>query len=270
MNSDGDRLPADANSTEPGSAPVIPRHWLDRTPARLFAGRAGTSYSTQTLLSLRIDHAAALDAVRAEVDAKLLRDLDLETFSSRAPDAETYLLRPELGRSLDPAARVEIASRYEHGTDLQICVGDGLSAAAVDRQVPRLLPLLLEGARSRSWRCGRPFFIRRCRVGILNEIGETLDPRVVLLLIGERPGLATAESLSAYLAHRPRVGCTDADRNLISNIHDRGSPPEAASRAILDLVARMMEQGISGVALKEPPPPPPSSRILPPSEGRVP
>src|SRR5205085_5669628 len=127
------------------------------------------------------------------------------------------------------------------GADLQIVVGDGLSAAAVRAQVPALLPLLAEGARQRGWGVGRPFFIRYCRVGVLNDVGELLSPAVVVLLIGERPGLATAESLSAYLAYRPRPGHTDAMRNLISNIHARGVPPEAAAPRLLALVEKMRQ-----------------------------
>src|SRR5262249_20927309 len=98
---------------------------------------------------------------------------------------------------------------------------------------------------------GRPFAVRYCRVGVLNDVGELLDPAVVVLLIGERPGLATAESLSAYLAYRPRPGHTDAQRNLISNIHGRGVAPEAAAARTLTLAAKMKEMQPSGVAVKE-------------------
>jgi ethanolamine ammonia-lyase small subunit len=121
-------------------------------------------------------------------------------------------------------------------------------------QVPELLPLLERGARGRAWRFGHPFFIRNCRVGILNDLGEILQPNVVVLLIGERPGLATAESLSAYMAFRPAAGQTDVNRNLISNIHVRGTPPAEAAERVLRLAARMMRDQMSGVALKEEPP----------------
>jgi ethanolamine ammonia-lyase small subunit len=118
-------------------------------------------------------------------------------------------------------------------------------------QVPSLLPLLAVGAAVRGWRFGRPFFIRHCRVGILNEIGARLDPAVVVLLIGERPGLATAESLSAYLAYRPRPDQTDAHRNLISNIHCRGTTPADAAPRILRLAFRMTQLRQSGITVKE-------------------
>ena len=107
-----------------------------------------------------------------------------------------------------------------------------------------------EGAEQRGWKIGQTFVIHHCRVGILNEIGELLNPRVVVLLIGERPGLATAESLSAYMAYRPAVH-TDADRNLISNIHARGLSPQEAAARILNLADQMMKAGMSGYLLKE-------------------
>jgi ethanolamine ammonia-lyase small subunit len=114
-----------------------------------------------------------------------------------------------------------------------------------------LLPLFVQRAQELGWSIGQPFVIRHCRVGVLNHIGELLQPRVVVLLIGERPGLATAESLSAYMAYRPRPGHTDADRNLISNIHARGVLPGDAANRIVDLVQQMMAKQLSGAQLKE-------------------
>ena len=134
---------------------------------------------------------------------------------------------------------------------MQIAIGDGLSVPAIGAQVPRLLPLLVAGAQTRGWSVGQPFIIHHCRVGIVNEIGELLRPRIVLLLIGERPGLATAESLSAYMAYQPDRTHSDANRNLISNIHSRGLSAEEAAARILNLCAQMIRLRISGVALKE-------------------
>jgi ethanolamine ammonia-lyase small subunit len=228
-----------------------------RTPARLLVGRSGTAYRTATQLELREDHAAALDAVHAELDlerdfaADFLERWGIFEVRTRAESKETFLLRPDLGRQLSDAARAEVVRLCTAGTDLQVAVGDGLSAAAVAAQVPRLLPLLEGGTQKRGWRFGRPFVIRHCRVGVLNDIGELLDPAVVVLLIGERPGLATAESLSAYLAYRPRAGHTDAHRNLISNIHVRGVPCEAAALRIVNLAAKMIDARASGIGVKE-------------------
>jgi ethanolamine ammonia-lyase small subunit len=130
-------------------------------------------------------------------------------------------------------------------------IGDGLSVTAVALQVPRLLPLLCEGAKTRGWSVGEIFAIRYCRVGMLNEIGELLAPKVAVLLVGERPGLATAESLSAYMAYQPKASDTDANRNLISNIHARGVSTEQAAERILNLAASMMKTQKSGCQLRE-------------------
>jgi ethanolamine ammonia-lyase small subunit len=228
-----------------------------RTPARIFVGRTGPAYRTRTWVELRSDHAAARDAVYTELD--LNRDLGplfvskwaLFEVATLAHTKHEFLLRPELGRSLSDAARAELANRCPRGADLQVVIADGLSATAVRIQVPALLPLLAAEAKSRGWRFGQPFFIRHGRVGTLNDIGEILDPTVVVLLIGERPGLATAESLSAYMAYRPRIGHDDARRNLISNIHLRGSPPDQAASRIAQLGAKMIELETSGVTVKE-------------------
>jgi ethanolamine ammonia-lyase small subunit len=228
-----------------------------RTPARILTGRAGASYRTGTLLQLRQDHAAARDAVHAEID--LLRDLGAEVVvrfglfevRTRAVTKSQYLMRPDLGRQLDDESRNRLVARCPASVDLQLAIGDGLSAAAVAVQVPGLLPLLAEGVARLGWRVGQAFFIRHCRVGVLNDIGALLDPAVVVLLIGERPGLATAESLSAYLAYRPRPGHTDAQRNLLSNIHARGVGHEEAASRILALAAKMRALQTSGVAVKE-------------------
>src|SRR6516165_1469458 len=186
-----------------------------RTPARILVGRAGPSYPTATQLELRRDHAAALDAVQAELDLKrdfgrdIIDHFGLFEAMTAAGDKTEYLMRPDLGRRLKDAARAEIVRQCPAGADLQVAIGDGLSAAAVVAQVSVLLPLLEQQTRERGWTFGRPFVIRHCRVGVLNDIGALLDPAVVVLLIGERPGLATATSLSAYMAYRPRYGHDD-------------------------------------------------------------
>jgi ethanolamine ammonia-lyase small subunit len=121
----------------------------------------------------------------------------------------------------------------------------------VKAQVPALLPRLLALAREAGWSVGEAFFVRHCRVGVLDDVGEILHPVVAILLVGERPGLATAESLSAYMAYRPRPGDSDARRNLISNIHQRGVPIEEAAGRILALAGRLRTRQLSGVEVKE-------------------
>lgn len=228
-----------------------------RTPARLLAGRSGAAYRTNTQLELRQAHAAARDAVRAELglftnpDNEFIRKWNLFEVCSRAANKDEYLLRPDLGRQLNEASRAEVNRRCIKGRDLQIVIGDGLSVTAVAMQVPRLLQQLYDGAITRGWSVGNTFVIRYCRVGILNEIGELLSPKVAVLLIGERPGLATAESLSAYMAYQPKGSDTDANRNLISNIHARGVSTEQAVQRILNLARSMTNARQSGFQLRE-------------------
>jgi ethanolamine ammonia-lyase small subunit len=240
--------------------PEIVRKIRARTPARLLVGRAGAAYRTSTQLDLREAHAAARDAVRAELNAEQAFGKDfvntwkLFEVSTNAVLKGEYLLRPELGRHFADDSRAELQSRCSSQNNLQIAIGDGLSVSAVAAQVPLLLPLIIDGARQRHWKIGQTFVIHHCRVGILNEIGELLSPRVALLLIGERPGLATAESLSAYLAYQPSDAHTDADRNVISNIHAKGLSPQEAAARILNFAARMIKTSSSGYQLKEAPP----------------
>lgn len=228
-----------------------------RTPARILVGRAGPAYHTATQLELRRDHAAALDAVHAELElerdfgADFLERWQLFEVRTLAGSKAEYLMRPDLGRRLDDVARAAIVRHCPRGAALQIVIGDGLSAAAVIAQVPALLPLLTAEATGAAMTVGRAFVVRHCRVGVLNDVGALLDPEVVVLLIGERPGLATAESLSAYMAYRPRAGHSDAQRNLISNIHGRGVPVAEAARRIIALAGKMRQLQASGVTVKE-------------------
>jgi ethanolamine ammonia-lyase small subunit len=255
MPSEDDKL-AQPDSPETDLSEIV-KKVRAQTPARLLAGRSGAAYRTNTQLELREAHAAARDAVRAELALStnlgddFIHKWNLFEVCSQAATKDEYLLRPDLGRRLDDQSRAEVTRRCTTGYDFQIVIGDGLSVTAVALQVPHLLPLLREGAKTHGWTIGEIFVIRHCRVGILNEIGELLGPKVAVLLIGERPGLATAESLSAYMAYQPKASDTDANRNLISNIHARGVSPEQAAQRILNLAASMMKTQKSGCELRE-------------------
>jgi len=248
---------SDEEALQPATWPELVRRIREHTPARVLVERSGAAYSTATQLGLRRDHAAARDAVRGELDMArdlgppLVAEWKLFEVSTLAREKDEYLLRPDRGRRLSESARQMVQSRCAKGCDLQLVIGDGLSVTAVAAQVSLLLPMVAAQSSERGWKLGQPFVIRHCRVGVMNDVGELLAPGVVVLLIGERPGLATAESLSAYMAFRPRPGDTDADRNLISNIHARGVPLPAAAARIVNLAAQMMEQQVSGVGLKE-------------------
>ncbi len=248
------------DSLLPGGWPELVRKVRARTPARVLTGRVGAAYRTATQMDLREAHAAARDAIRAELDlekqfgAAFVARWGLFEVCTEAGSKDEYLLRPDLGRVLNEPSRSELLKRCSPRSDLQIAIGDGLSVTAIFAQVPKLLPILAEGAQARGWTLGQVFVIRHCRVGILNQIGELLMPTVAVLLIGERPGLATAESLSAYMAYQPARTHTDADRNLVSNIHARGVSPADAAARILDMAAQMMKSQTSGTQLRADPP----------------
>jgi len=183
--------------------------------------------------------------------ADFMEQWKLFEVSTKATSKQEYLLRPDLGRLFNQGACAEVSQRCPTSADLQIVIGDGLSVTAIRKQVPLLLEPLCQLAKERGWTLGQPFVVRHCRVGILNQIGLLLTPKVVVLLIGERPGLGTAESLSAYLAYRPTKTDTDANRNLISNIHTRGINTHEASLRIVNLAATMVATGASGYQLRE-------------------
>jgi len=226
------------------------------TSARLFLGRAGTAYRTKTQLQLRADHAAARDALSVEISLEegplvgLVEDFGLFEVSTCARSLPEHLAHPELGRQLSEDAKTVIATNCASGVDVQIVVGDGLSPRAILAQVPQILPDLMHAFRAKGRTVGRPFFLRRCRVGVMNGIGELLDPEVVILLVGERSGLATAESVSAYMAYRPRPRDTDANRNLVSNIHSSGMPTATAVARIVEMEDLFRLLGRSGATVR--------------------
>lgn len=246
-----------ATARDAAAADELAALLLERTPARVLVGEAGDGYRTATQLELRRDHAAARDAVRRVLDLHADLGLDvvqrfgLFVVDTCCRDKEEYLLRPDLGRRLSDEGRARVRAACPPGADLQVVIGDGLSVAAVAAQVPALLGPLADAAAARGWSLGQPFCVRHCRVGVLNDVGELLAPDVVVLLIGERPGLRTADSLSAYLAFRPRTGHTDADRNLVCNIHARGVAHESAVERIVALAGQLRAAGASGVGVKE-------------------
>jgi ethanolamine ammonia-lyase small subunit len=226
---------------------------LAATTARLGVGRAGPRPTTTALLRFQADHAITQDALYRDVDQNLLDELGLFTVQTRVTGGKPeYLLRPDLGRQLDDDARRLITEKCVKSPNIQLVVGDGLSALAVEANVREMFPILRQGTQAAGLSLGTPFFIQYCRVGVLNDIGDLLLPDVVILLIGERPGLGRAESLSAYLAYRPKAGDTDADRDVVCNIFNGGgtNPLEAAAFTI-SLAQKMLKHRASGVKLKQ-------------------
>lgn len=246
--------------------PVIPNPWQQLrqfTDARIALGRTGVSLPTQPQLAFQLAHARARDAVHQALDVpRLLKDMtaagvtqaaDALVLRSEVTDRLAYLQRPDLGRRLDAASRAQLAAvRRQEGAawDIAIVVADGLSALAVAQNAAPLLAALF------SLLGGTVSFapvsiVEQGRVAIGDEVGELLGARLVLLLIGERPGLSSPDSMGAYLTWAPRVGLTDASRNCVSNIRPAGLPWAAAAAKVHYLLTEMQARQLSGVDLKD-------------------
>jgi ethanolamine ammonia-lyase small subunit len=235
--------------------PVDPeglRNLCATTTARLGVGRAGPRPRTGSLLLFQADHGVTQDAIYGVVSEEVKDQFGLFTVSSRAADREEYLLRPDLGRLLSDDAKRTIAERCTRSPDVQICIGDGLSAAAIDHNLADIYPVIEQGLRSAGLSVGTPFFIENCRVGIMNDVNTVVDAKVVLLLIGERPGLGIADAMSAYLGYHPEPGKTDAERDLICmiTVHGGTNPLEAGAY-VVELIQKTLKHGASGVELRK-------------------
>jgi ethanolamine ammonia-lyase small subunit len=228
------------------------------TPARIALGRAGGSLPTEEVLDFAWAHAEARDAVKADFDVEKLAasierlDVRCLRLESAAVDRDTYVRRPDLGRRLSDESR-EILARLNPPTaaDVALIVADGLSAVAAQEQAVKVLEKLLPVLASSRMSVGPVCVVRNGRVAIEDEIGERLKASAAVILLGERPGLGTADSLGAYLVYRPKVGKTDAERNCISNIRDAGLPPPSAAETIHYLLSEAITRKISGVMLKD-------------------
>jgi ethanolamine ammonia-lyase small subunit len=230
----------------------------DLTPARVALGRAGVSLPTAALLEFALDHARARDAVHARFDTQLLisglGELGLPSLvvSSRAGDRTDYLRRPDLGRFLDQASRNLLTAPGAAPTSrLAIVIGDGLSPTAVHAHAIETVKRLVPGLAAGDIEIGQIVIASGARVALGDEIGECLGASMVVVLIGERPGLSAPDSLGAYLTFAPRVGRTDADRNCVSNIHRAGLGYDEAAFKIAWLAREGLARGATGVALKD-------------------
>ena len=220
-----------------------------RTTARIGVGKAGPRLNTQTMLTLRADHAKARDAVFADVDPKLIASLGLFTVQTTCEDKDTYVTRPDLGRQLSQAAVRTLKERCVHNPDVQIYAADGLSSTAIQANLAKILPVLIDSLKAKGLTVGTPFFLRFGRVGSEEYVAEALGAKVVCVLIGERPGLATAESMSAYIAYNAYVGMPEAKRTVVSNIHKDGTAAVEAGAYVAEVICKILEQQASGVDL---------------------
>jgi ethanolamine ammonia-lyase small subunit len=222
------------------------------TTARIGVGRAGPRYSTASLLLFQGDHAITQDALYRDVDQKLLDEFNLFTVQTKVTGGkQEYLLRPDLGRLLNDDAKRIINEKCQKNVNVQLAVGDGLSAAAIEANLRKIFPVIKQGVQNAGLTFGTPFFVKYARVGVMNDVGELIKPDVVILLIGERPGLGRAESMSAYMGYKPKYGDTDADRDVVCNIFENGGTnPLEAGAFVVQLAQNMRKSQASGVKLK--------------------
>jgi ethanolamine ammonia-lyase small subunit len=241
-------------------APQIAARLKAMTPARVGLGRTGVSQRTRDLLDFQRSHAQARDAVQAKLESaslaaeivevvRGLQSMQVIRLQSAASDRATYLQRPDLGRKLSDVSRETLAKLTRDPFDLVLIVADGLSALAIERHVPlllkELLPLLAD------WRLAPIAIVEQGRVAIGDEIGALLGAAVSVVLIGERPGLSSPDSLGAYITWNPRPGRTDAERNCISNIRIEGLSYTQAAHQLRDCLLTARQRQLTGVALKE-------------------
>lgn len=227
----------------------------DFTTARVAMGRVGDSLPTRELLDFQLAHARARDAVHAQLDtASMMLELQQRKFrciavASAAPDRTTYLQRPDLGRELNYDSRRKLTDEVRREYDAVFVVADGLSALAVHRHAIPLLDAVLP--RLTDWQVAPIIVAEQGRVAIGDEVGELLDARLAVVLIGERPGLSSPDSLGIYMTWHPHPGCSDAERNCMSNIRAEGLSYAIATDRLIFLMTEARRQKLSGVGLKD-------------------
>ena len=222
------------------------------SPSRLAQGRVGTRYTTAAYLRLRAEHAVALDAVQSRIADDFASTQGLIPLATRAKDHAEYLLHPDLGRRLDDASKATLLAQGTRGADVVIVVGDGLSATATEQQAPTLLPALTTALQAQGFSVGAPVFVRYARIGVQDEIGVLLNAKSTVILVGERPGLGSGDSLSIYTAYAPRLNQDNAEKNCISNVRELGFPAAEAAVECARLMRRTFDSGGGGVQLVRP------------------
>ena len=221
-----------------------------KTPARIGIGKTGARYKTETVLRFRADHAAAQDAVFSYVNEDFIRENNMFAVETMCESKDQYLTRPDLGRKFSKETIDTIKTKFGTNQKVLMVVGDGLSSAAIEANLKDCVPSILQGFKMHGINASDVLFVKHCRVGAMDHLGEELGCEVVCMLVGERPGLVTAESMSAYIAYKPYIGMAEAKRTVISNIHKGGTTAVEAGAHIAQLVKNMLDKKASGIDLK--------------------
>ncbi|MBX7097145.1 MAG: ethanolamine ammonia-lyase subunit EutC [Myxococcaceae bacterium] len=249
---DGDNCKPRVVKPPPVRDPDALRKLAQSTPARIVQGRTGTRYLTKVYVGIRAEHAIALDAVHSAVPPEFAASLGALALTTQADDKEDYLLFPDKGRRLSAESKALLEKEATKGVDVQVIAADGLSAWAILRQGQALVPALVKELSAKGLSVGRPLFVTHARIGVQDEIGVLTQARSTVILVGERPGLGTGDSLSLYTAYKPRLNQDNAEKNCISNVRPLGLPPEKAARACAELMRKTFDAGGGGVHLVRP------------------
>ena len=225
------------------------RRMKEKTPARLGCGKAGPRYKTLTMLRFRADHAAAQDAVFSQVPEDFAEKNGLVPVVTKCHDKDEYLTRPDLGRCFDEENQKKIRAAVPNPPKVQIVVGDGLSSAAILANAMDCMKTIQDGLKIRGIDCGAPIFVRYCRVGAGDAVGDVTGCELVCVLVGERPGLVTDKSMSAYITYKPHTGVSESSRTVVSNIHAQGTPAVEAGAHMAELIEKILNKKFSGVGL---------------------
>ncbi|WDV45100.1 ethanolamine ammonia-lyase subunit EutC [Clostridiaceae bacterium M8S5] len=222
----------------------------EKTPARVGIWRAGPRYKTETLLRFRADHAVAQDAVFNNVSDEFIREIGKFSVETLCKDKDEYLTRPDLGKKFSDEAISKIKENCTMKPRVQIYVSDGLSSTAVETNAKDALMAIKQGLKGYNIDMGKPFFVKYGRVPAMDAISEALEAEVTVVLIGERPGLATGESMSCYMAYKATVGMPESNRTVISNIHKGGTSAAEAGAHIAEIIKKILDNKASGLDLK--------------------
>ena len=220
-----------------------------KTPARLGSGRAGPRYKTLTMLRFRADHAAAQDAVFSQVEENYAEKNGLVALQTKCKDKDEYLTRPDLGRIFDEENQDKLRREITGKPKVLIVVGDGLSSAAIHANAMDCMAAIRDGLKAKGIDTGKAVFVRYCRVGAGDAIGDVTGCELVCMLVGERPGLVTDKSMSAYITYNPHIGSLESSRTVVSNIHAQGTPAVEAGAHIATLIETILKKKVSGVGL---------------------
>lgn len=225
------------------------RRLKEKTPARLGMGRCGPRYKTLSMLRFRADHAAAQDAVFSQVPEDYAQKHGLLPLQTRCHDKDEYLTRPDLGRCFDEENTAKLRAAVKGTPRVLLVVGDGLSSAAISANAADCMAAIKDGLKLRGIETGTDIFVRYCRVGAGDAVGDITGCELICMLVGERPGLVTDKSMSAYITYKPHTGVSESSRTVVSNIHAQGTPAVEAGAFVSELIDTILKKKVSGVGL---------------------